>query len=196
MRRPLPWTRACCRSSSARPSCCRWRCIRSGIATSAARPGTAPAAGHRPLECRLRLGTRGRRSRLEAARARHQVSRRRRAAGRVARLHPGLCRAGAGSRAADRGDGCSCSPALTLFTAWTNDWHGLFWGRMTLDPVGTLYTFTRPRTGILAERLLHLQRALRGPGRPRRARRCSHRICIASARRFSCWPRCCRGSAT
>jgi PAS domain S-box-containing protein len=31
---------------------------------------------------------------------------------------------------------------ITLVTACTNDWHGLFWGRMTLDPVGTLYTFS------------------------------------------------------
>ena len=29
---------------------------------------------------------------------------------------------------------------ITLMTAWTNDWHGLFWGQMTVDPVGTLYT--------------------------------------------------------
>jgi PAS domain S-box-containing protein len=32
--------------------------------------------------------------------------------------------------------------ALALLTAWTNDWHGLFWGEMTLDPAGTLYTLT------------------------------------------------------
>jgi PAS domain S-box-containing protein len=32
--------------------------------------------------------------------------------------------------------------AAMLLTAWTNDWHGLFWGRLTLDPAGTLYTFT------------------------------------------------------
>ena len=31
---------------------------------------------------------------------------------------------------------------ISLLTAWTNEWHGLFWGQMTLDPVGTLYTFT------------------------------------------------------
>jgi len=31
---------------------------------------------------------------------------------------------------------------VILATAWTNEWHELFWGRMTLDPVGTLYTFT------------------------------------------------------
>jgi len=30
---------------------------------------------------------------------------------------------------------------VALLTAWTNDWHGLFWGEMTLHPVGTLYTF-------------------------------------------------------
>ena len=29
---------------------------------------------------------------------------------------------------------------IALMTAWTNDWHGLFWGQMTVDPVGTLYT--------------------------------------------------------
>ncbi len=32
--------------------------------------------------------------------------------------------------------------AVTLLTAWTNDWHHLFWGVMTIDPVGTLYTLT------------------------------------------------------
>jgi PAS domain S-box-containing protein len=32
--------------------------------------------------------------------------------------------------------------ALMLFAAWTNDWHHLFWGQMTADPVGTLYTLT------------------------------------------------------
>ena len=32
--------------------------------------------------------------------------------------------------------------AIALLTAWTNDWHGLFWGQMTLQPIGTLYTFT------------------------------------------------------
>jgi PAS domain S-box-containing protein len=31
---------------------------------------------------------------------------------------------------------------LALVTAWTNDWHGLFWGVMTLHPAGTLYTLT------------------------------------------------------
>jgi PAS domain S-box-containing protein len=31
--------------------------------------------------------------------------------------------------------------AITLLTVWTNDWHGLFWGRMIIEPVGTLYTF-------------------------------------------------------
>jgi len=30
---------------------------------------------------------------------------------------------------------------LILLTAWTNEWHELFWGRLTLDPTGTLYTF-------------------------------------------------------
>jgi hypothetical protein len=28
--------------------------------------------------------------------------------------------------------------AVTLLPAWTNDWHGLFWGRMTIEPLGTL----------------------------------------------------------
>ena len=23
---------------------------------------------------------------------------------------------------------------IALLTAWTNEWHGLFWGQMTLDP--------------------------------------------------------------
>ena len=32
--------------------------------------------------------------------------------------------------------------AIALVTAWTNEWHGLFWGPMTLHPVGDLYTFT------------------------------------------------------
>jgi signal transduction histidine kinase/ActR/RegA family two-component response regulator len=32
--------------------------------------------------------------------------------------------------------------ALMLLAAWTNGWHGLFWGRLTLEPSGTLYTFT------------------------------------------------------
>jgi PAS domain S-box-containing protein len=32
--------------------------------------------------------------------------------------------------------------AFTLLVAWTNESHGLFWGRMTLAPVGTLYTFS------------------------------------------------------
>jgi signal transduction histidine kinase/ActR/RegA family two-component response regulator len=32
--------------------------------------------------------------------------------------------------------------AIALLTAWTNDWHGLFWGQLTLQPSGTLYTFT------------------------------------------------------
>jgi PAS domain S-box-containing protein len=31
---------------------------------------------------------------------------------------------------------------ITLLTAWTNDWHGLFWGQMTIDPAGSLYTLT------------------------------------------------------
>ena len=30
---------------------------------------------------------------------------------------------------------------LILLTAWTNEWHELFWGRLTLVPSGTLYTF-------------------------------------------------------
>jgi signal transduction histidine kinase/CheY-like chemotaxis protein len=29
-----------------------------------------------------------------------------------------------------------------LAAAWTNEWHELFWGRLTLEPSGTLYTFT------------------------------------------------------
>ena len=29
-----------------------------------------------------------------------------------------------------------------LAAAWTNEWHELFWGRLTLVPSGTLYTFT------------------------------------------------------
>lgn len=29
-----------------------------------------------------------------------------------------------------------------LVVAWTNEWHELFWGRLTLEPSGTLYTFT------------------------------------------------------
>ena len=32
--------------------------------------------------------------------------------------------------------------AVVLVTAWTNEWHGLFWGPMTLHPTGDLYTFT------------------------------------------------------
>jgi PAS domain S-box-containing protein len=32
--------------------------------------------------------------------------------------------------------------AVTLLTAWTNDWHLLFWGKMTVYPVGTFYTLT------------------------------------------------------
>jgi PAS domain S-box-containing protein len=31
---------------------------------------------------------------------------------------------------------------VALLAAWTNDWHERFWGHLTLDPVGTLYTFT------------------------------------------------------
>ena len=31
---------------------------------------------------------------------------------------------------------------LMLATAWTNEWHGLFWGEMTLHPVSDLYTFS------------------------------------------------------
>ena len=31
---------------------------------------------------------------------------------------------------------------LVVLTTWTNDWHHLFWGQMTADPVGTLYTLT------------------------------------------------------
>jgi len=30
---------------------------------------------------------------------------------------------------------------LFLLAAWTNEWHELFWGPLTLDPSGTLYTF-------------------------------------------------------
>jgi PAS domain S-box-containing protein len=29
-----------------------------------------------------------------------------------------------------------------LLTAWTNDWHGWFWGWIRLEPLGELYTFT------------------------------------------------------
>src|SRR5262245_45814724 len=29
-----------------------------------------------------------------------------------------------------------------LLTAWTNTWHELFWGALTLEPAGELYTFT------------------------------------------------------
>src|SRR5688500_1560318 len=32
--------------------------------------------------------------------------------------------------------------AALLLTAWTNEWHELFWGPLTLDPSDTLYTFT------------------------------------------------------
>jgi signal transduction histidine kinase len=32
--------------------------------------------------------------------------------------------------------------AATLLVAWTNEWHEQFWGRLTLDPASTLYTFT------------------------------------------------------
>jgi len=32
--------------------------------------------------------------------------------------------------------------ALMLLAAWTNDWHELFWGHLTLEPSGTLFTFT------------------------------------------------------
>ena len=32
--------------------------------------------------------------------------------------------------------------AVVLVTAWSNEWHGLFWGQMTLHPVGDLYTFS------------------------------------------------------
>jgi PAS domain S-box-containing protein len=31
---------------------------------------------------------------------------------------------------------------ITLLTAWTNDWHGFFWGQMRLDPAGALSTLT------------------------------------------------------
>jgi PAS domain S-box-containing protein len=31
---------------------------------------------------------------------------------------------------------------LTLLAAWTNEWHQLFWGPLTLEPSGELYTFT------------------------------------------------------
>jgi PAS domain S-box-containing protein len=31
---------------------------------------------------------------------------------------------------------------IVLLAAWTNDWHEQFWGPMTLDPSGELYTFT------------------------------------------------------
>jgi PAS domain S-box-containing protein len=31
---------------------------------------------------------------------------------------------------------------VVLLAAWTNEWHGVFWGVMTLEPTGTLYTFT------------------------------------------------------
>jgi two-component system cell cycle sensor histidine kinase/response regulator CckA len=38
--------------------------------------------------------------------------------------------------------GMAVVAVFTLLTAWTNDWHGLFWGQMRLDPVGTLHTLT------------------------------------------------------
>jgi PAS domain S-box-containing protein len=31
---------------------------------------------------------------------------------------------------------------VVLLVAWTNEWHELFWGPLTLDPSGTLYTFS------------------------------------------------------
>jgi PAS domain S-box-containing protein len=36
--------------------------------------------------------------------------------------------------------GMAVVAGITLLTAWTNDWHGLFWGLTTVEPVGTLYT--------------------------------------------------------
>jgi PAS domain S-box-containing protein len=30
---------------------------------------------------------------------------------------------------------------VALLSAWTNDWHQLFWGQLTVAPAGTLYTF-------------------------------------------------------
>ena len=40
--------------------------------------------------------------------------------------------------------------AIALVTAWTNEWHGLFWGEMTLHPVGDLYTFTGRGPGFFS----------------------------------------------
>ena len=40
--------------------------------------------------------------------------------------------------------------AIALVAAWTNEWHGLFWGQMTLHPVGDLYTFTGRGPGFFA----------------------------------------------
>jgi PAS domain-containing protein len=37
---------------------------------------------------------------------------------------------------------------LILLTAWTNEWHELFWGPLTLDASGTLYTFTARGPGF------------------------------------------------
>ena len=38
--------------------------------------------------------------------------------------------------------------ALILLTAWTNEWHELFWGHLTLDASGALYTFVARGPGF------------------------------------------------
>ena len=56
-----------------------------------------------------------------------------RAAGGVDRVHSRLRRARPGDCAAG-GAQDGVVAAIVLLTAWTNEWHGLFWGQMTLQP--------------------------------------------------------------
>ena len=81
----------------------------------------------------------------------------------------------------------ACAPvglvsAVMLALAWTDRWHGLFWGRLTVEQIGA-YLVLRGRGPLFWVNVLYTYVVLAGGHRrSSRRTRCTRRTCTRSAR--------------